>query len=110
VAVALLTRAALHSAWMQRQMALIHEFYQREPTRLLLALARDHLEASDLNAWSFLTAYRRIDATGSAGYPSEETLQRTLDLLTLAPVSAATQRSTTLDDLLTRRESAAGTA
>src|SRR5262245_31489096 len=61
VTLALLTREALESAWVKRQLAVMHELSQREPNRLLLALSAEQNSASDLATGELLRDYRRVE-------------------------------------------------
>jgi tetratricopeptide (TPR) repeat protein len=100
VTLALLTREALESAWVKRQLALIHEFYQREPNRLLLALSAEQSGAGDLAPGEWLRDYRRIELVEAR--LTAEVIERTVQLLTLSAARNVAQVSDTLEDILTR--------
>src|SRR5262245_19524388 len=81
VTLALLTRAALESAWVKRQLALLHEVYQHEPNRLLLALSAAPSGASDLATEEWLRDSRRMELVEAR--LTTEVIERTVQLLTL---------------------------
>src|SRR5262245_51040488 len=99
VVLALLSREALAAERVQRQLAVIHEFYQREPQRLPLAFGGEQLTALDVNNRLYVRDFRQIDVV--AGSPSEVT-ERALRLLTLTATTTGASGADTLDDMLTR--------
>ena len=99
VVLALLTREALAVERIQRQMALIHEFYQREPQRLLLAFSSEQITAIDINNRLFVRDYRQIDI---ASLRPADVTERALQLLTLSAARAVAQAADTLEDVVTR--------
>jgi hypothetical protein len=99
VVLALLTREALAVERIQRQMALIHEFYQREPQRLLLAFSSEQITAIDINNRLFVRDYRQVEVVSLR--PADVT-EQALRLLTLTTAAAASVANT-LDDVVRRR-------
>jgi tetratricopeptide (TPR) repeat protein len=99
IVLALVTREALESAWVKRQMALIHEIYQREPNRLLLALSAAQSGASDLATAEWLRDYCRVEMVEAR--LTAEVIERTVQLLTLGAARNVAQAADTLEDLVT---------
>jgi tetratricopeptide (TPR) repeat protein len=100
VVLALVTREALESAWVKQQLALIHEDYQREPNRLLLALSAEQSGASDLATREWLRDYRRVELVEAR--LTAEVIERTVQLLTLSAARTVAQAADTLEDMVTR--------
>lgn len=102
----ILTPDALQSPWVRDETKWAYNLLRRDPSRLILPVtAAPGVETYDLPL--YLQDFDRIEAPGSTPYPPDEASHHLLSALALtpageAPVSTASQRIESIDDLLTR--------
>jgi tetratricopeptide (TPR) repeat protein len=84
-----LSPAACASSWVQDACAWAHNFYRRDPNRILLAAVAAPLEHTHCDGLVHLEDFGRIEAPGGHPYAPAEAIERALRLLALVPEDAA---------------------
>lgn len=87
VFVLLLSKAALAFTPAQQVTQAVVKLFEQNPTRLILPVLAETLDRSALDQWSFLSAFRRLEAEPYAALPEEEMIRQVLEALALTPPS-----------------------
>ena len=108
--VVILSKHAINSKWVKRELDWAEELKERDPTRVILPVTAGQIERDDFgarNGWLAYYSYKRIEASGYKPYPADEAIHWLLRALALtpageAPISVAPRPAESSDDLLTR--------
>lgn len=85
VVLLLISKAALASKWVRREMEWAYNLYSRDPIRVILPIIVEKVAPHDFDQWLFIEDFRRIAGPGDQPLPVREIIERTTRLLELSP-------------------------